>query len=85
MQTKEQLLTTSVNGHYMYSYGNSLSVPKVSGTLALIIDKNNYKDSPGKTIEHLKKYGYDNYKDKDSKKTINILNTYRALNKNGGV
>lgn len=52
MQTKEQLLTTSVNGHYMYSYGNSLSVPKVSGTLALIIDKNNYKDSPGKTIEH---------------------------------
>lgn len=66
MQTKEQLLTTSVNGHYMYWYGNSLSVPKVSGTLALIIDKNNYKD-------------------KDSKKTINILNTYRALNKNGGV
>ncbi|UXV38756.1 S8 family serine peptidase [Staphylococcus simulans] len=52
MQTKEQLLTTSVNGHYMYSYGNSLSAPKVSGTLALIIDKNNYKDSPGKTIEH---------------------------------
>lgn len=64
IQTKEQLLTTSVNGHYMYSYGNSLSTPKVSGTLLLILEKYNYKDS---------------------KKTINVLNTYRALNQNGGL
>lgn len=85
MQTKEQLLTTSVNGHYMYSYGNSLSTPKVSGALALIIDKYNYKDSPAKTIEHLKKYGYDDYKDKNYKKTIHVLNTYRALSQNGGL
>lgn len=66
-------------------YGNSLSTPKVSGTLALILEKYNYKDSPEKAIEHLKKYGYDNYKDKDSKKTINVLNTYRALSHNGGL
>ncbi|MGX0147511.1 S8 family peptidase [Staphylococcus hominis] len=85
MQTREQLLTTSVNGHYMYSYGNSLSTPKVSGTLALIIEKYNYKDSPTKSIEHLKKYGYDNYKDIHSKKNINVLNTYRALSQNGGL
>lgn len=40
----------------MYSYGNSLSTPKVSGNLALIIEKYNYQDSPTKSIEHLKKY-----------------------------
>lgn len=56
MWTREQLLTTSVNYHYMYSYGNSLSTPKVSGNLALIIEKYNYQDSPTKSIEHLKKY-----------------------------
>ena len=74
-QLKEQLLTTSVNGYYTYSYGNSLSAPKVSGTLALIIDKYNYKNSPSKTIEHLNNYGYDTYKDVKTKRSIKLLNT----------
>lgn len=54
---KEQILSTAPNGAYFYSSGTSIATPKVSGTLALIIDKYNYKDEPQKAIHHLYNYG----------------------------
>ena len=36
---KENILTTANNGRYIYQAGTSLATPKVSGALALIIDK----------------------------------------------
>ncbi|MGG0219810.1 S8 family serine peptidase [Bacillus mycoides] len=44
-------------GGYFATCGNSLAAPKVSGTLALIIDQNNYKQQPEKSIDFLYKYG----------------------------
>jgi len=44
-------------GGYFTTYGNSLAAPKVSATLALIIDQNKYKNQPEKSIDFLYKYG----------------------------
>lgn len=56
---KEQIVSTAPNGGYFYAAGTSVASPKVSGTLALIIDKYHYKDKPQKAIHHLYKYGVD--------------------------
>lgn len=54
---KEQILGTAPNGAYFYSSGTSIAAPKVSGALALIIDKYHYKNKPSKSIHHLYKFG----------------------------
>lgn len=57
MIQKEFILSTSINGYYDYQVGTSLAAPKVSGAIALVIDKYKYKDSPEKSISHIYKYG----------------------------
>jgi lantibiotic leader peptide-processing serine protease len=53
---QEQIVTTAPDG-YTYSWGNSIAAPKVSGTLALIIDKKNLKEQPNKSVRFLYNHG----------------------------
>ncbi|MDA1668151.1 S8 family serine peptidase [Bacillus cereus] len=57
---KEQVISTSPNGGYFYGVGTSTATPKVSGALALIIDKYKFKDSPQKSTHFLYKFGVEN-------------------------
>ncbi|MBE7099298.1 S8 family peptidase [Bacillus cereus] len=75
MLEKEFVLTTSMMGGYYYDCGTSIATPKVSGALALIIEKNNWKDKPNQSIRHLYKYGVGNKITTGEKK----LNIYNAL------
>ncbi|WP_394558024.1 S8 family peptidase [Priestia aryabhattai] len=54
---KEEVLSTTPNEGYSYAAGTSVSTPKVSGALALIIDKNHFKDKPNKALNFLYKNG----------------------------
>lgn len=54
---KENILTTANNGRYIYQAGTSLATPKVSGVLALIIDKYHLEKHPDKAIELLYQHG----------------------------
>lgn len=54
---KETILSTSANGRYVYQAGTSLAAPKVSGALALVIDKYNLKNEPQKTLNILQEKG----------------------------
>ncbi|MBO1582858.1 S8 family serine peptidase [Bacillus sp. XF8] len=60
LMLKELILTTAPGGGYSLSVGVSLAAPKVSGALALIIDKNNFKNDPDKAIRYLYKNGISN-------------------------
>ncbi|KAB2496355.1 S8 family peptidase [Priestia endophytica] len=72
--TKEQVLSTSPKGGYIYMAGTSSAAPKVSGTLALIIDQYHLKDNPKKAKQKLLQ------KSKRSAETnIKALNTYKAI------
>lgn len=66
MQT-QSILSTSSNGRYIYQSGTSLAAPKVSGALALEIDKYNLKNKPQTTLKLFENKGIDkeNYMDKD--------------------
>ncbi|HHY0838994.1 TPA: S8 family peptidase [Bacillus thuringiensis] len=55
MFKKEMILVAHPQGGYYFNYGNSLATPKVSGALALVIDKYGYKNKPNKAINHLKR------------------------------
>ncbi|MDT4003553.1 S8 family serine peptidase, partial [Staphylococcus aureus] len=57
---KENILTTAKNGRYIYQAGTSLATPKVSGALALIIDKYHLEKHPDKAIELLYQHGISN-------------------------
>ncbi|HDR8471402.1 TPA: S8 family serine peptidase [Bacillus cereus] len=76
MYEKEHVLTTAPNGEYVYQFGNSVAAPKVSGALALIIDKYNLKDSPNESIKYLYKYGVDK---EEMSLGHGILNVYKAI------
>ncbi|HFJ9447823.1 MULTISPECIES: S8 family peptidase [Bacillus] len=54
---KEQVISTSPNGGYFYGAGTSTATPKVSGALALIIDKYKFKNSPQKSTRFLYEFG----------------------------
>ncbi|WP_025151105.1 S8 family serine peptidase [Bacillus sp. H1a] len=54
---REMIVSTEPGGRYTFSSGNSLATPKVSGALALIIDKYKLKNKPDKSTEFLYKYG----------------------------
>jgi lantibiotic leader peptide-processing serine protease len=75
---KEQIIGAAPNGAYFFSSGTSISAPKVSGTLALIIDKYNYKDKPNRAARHLYKYGVDedtkNNREEFGHGILNVLN-----------
>ncbi|WP_342715407.1 S8 family serine peptidase [Bacillus paramycoides] len=55
MFKKEAILVAHPQGGYYYNFGNSLATPKVSGALALVIDKYGYKNKPNKAIGHLRR------------------------------
>jgi len=78
---KEQVLSTSPNGAYFYSSGTSISTPKVSGALALIIDKYGYKGKPEKSIQHLYKYGVKIDINNKEEFGYGRLNVFNALSK----
>lgn len=73
---KEQILTTNVDGGYYYDSGTSLAAAKVSGALALIAEKNQWKDQPHRVINHLYKYSTVNSPLTPRQKNLDI---YKAL------
>ncbi|MED1270811.1 S8 family serine peptidase [Bacillus mycoides] len=81
MYKKERIISTVPNQGYFYAYGNSMAAPKVSGALALIIDKNHLKNQPKKSIEFLYHNGVDRIGYNRDLFGNGILNVYRALSK----
>lgn len=73
----EKVLSTWPDG-YFYSAGNSVAAPKVSGALALIVDKYQLKDEPEKAVEFLYTHGVDK---KHSKNFYGngALNVYKVV------
>lgn len=53
---KEWVIVPTLEGKYTYAYGTSISTPKVSAALGLIIEKYHLKDQPDEVIKLL----YDN-------------------------
>lgn len=78
---KEQVISTQANGGYAYGIGTSLAAPKVSGALALIIDKYQFKDSPQKATRHLYRFGVDENSKKSYLLGNGILDIYNAISK----
>lgn len=80
LMLKELILTTAPGGGYALSVGVSLAAPKVSGALALIIDKNRFKNDPDKAIRYLYKNGVSN--DASINKSFygnGLLDVYKAI------
>ncbi|PFB87249.1 peptidase S8 [Bacillus thuringiensis] len=75
---KESILSTFPGG-YSYSSGVSTAAPKVSGALALIIDKYHFKDQPNKATKFLYKYGVDNRVKNKEQFGNGILDVYKAV------
>ncbi|MCU4986735.1 S8 family peptidase [Bacillus thuringiensis] len=76
----EQVVSTFPGGGYFFDSGNSVAAPKVSGALALIIDKYHLKDKPNSSVKFLYKYGVDQQNQNRDLFGNGILNVYKALN-----
>ncbi|MBR9656984.1 peptidase S8 [Bacillus cereus] len=76
---KEQVVGTAPGGGYSFSVGNSVAAPKVSGALALIIDKKNYKNQPNKSTNFLYQHGVNGYEEKYSFFGHGTLDVYKAV------
>ncbi|KXY33441.1 S8 family peptidase [Bacillus sp. FSL K6-0067] len=81
LEKKEKVLSTGPDQEYFYDAGNSVATPKVSGTLALIIDKQKLKKQPNRTVQFLYENGIDKTIDNDKRLSCGILNTYKAMAK----
>ncbi len=79
MYEKEQIISTVPNQRYFYSYGNSMAAPKVSGALALIIDKYRLKDQPNKAINFLYRNGVSDTQ--NNQLGHGVLDVYKALSR----
>ncbi|MCR6850513.1 S8 family serine peptidase [Bacillus sp. IBL03825] len=77
---KEHIISTTVGGGYSYRFGSSVAAPKVSATLALIIDKYGFKDKPNESIKFLYENGVDGQEDNKILKQ-GSLNVYKAVTK----
>jgi lantibiotic leader peptide-processing serine protease len=79
---KEMIMGPAINGAYTFNAGTSLAAPKVSGALALIIDKYGYRDKPDRAIHHLYSHGIRNTKKKDRHYYGHgVLDIFNALSK----
>ncbi|WP_181894709.1 S8 family peptidase [Staphylococcus felis] len=67
------ILSTHLQNSYNFFYGNSMATPKISATIALIIDKFNIFEYPQLAIRHLFNNSY--YANGNFK-----IDTYRCLN-----
>lgn len=70
---RDWILSTHLKNSYNFFYGNSMATPKISATIALIIDKFNLFEYPQLAIRHLfnnSYYVHNNF----------IINTYDCLN-----
>ncbi|MDA1762352.1 S8 family serine peptidase [Bacillus cereus] len=77
---KEHIMSTTIGGSYSFKFGTSLAAPKVSATLALIIDKYGFKDKPYEAVQFLYKNGVDK-QDNNTNFKPKSLNVYRAVTK----
>lgn len=75
----EQVLSTFPGGGYFFDSGNSIAAPKVSGALALIIDKYHLKDKPNSSVKFLYKYGVNQQSQHRDLFGNGTLDVYRAL------
>lgn len=76
---KEQIVGTAPGGGYSFSVGNSVAAPKVSGALALIIDKKNYKNQPNKSTNFLYQHGVNGEDGEYSLFGHGTLDVYKAV------
>ncbi|WP_309232416.1 MULTISPECIES: S8 family serine peptidase [Bacillus] len=75
------MLSTYPNGEHALLSGTSMAAPKVSGTIALIIDKYNMKKKPNKAINFLYNYGIDKTKENKNLYGNGMLDVYNAVSK----
>ncbi|MBC6971105.1 S8 family serine peptidase, partial [Bacillus sp. Xin] len=75
------ILSTYPNGEHALLSGTSMAAPKVSGTIALIIDKYNMKKKPNKAINFLYNYGIDKTKENKNLYGNGMLDVYNAVSK----
>ncbi|WP_259418174.1 S8 family peptidase [Bacillus toyonensis] len=78
---QEKILSTYPNGEHALLSGTSMAAPKVSGTIALIIDKYNMKKQPNKAINFLYNYGVDQTKENKNLYGNGMLDVYNAVRK----
>lgn len=77
---REMIVSTDPGGKYTFTSGNSLAAPKVSGALALIIDKYNLKNKPNESSAFLYKYGVRSDIFNSNSFGKGILDVYRIVN-----
>ncbi|MGF7407261.1 S8 family peptidase [Lactococcus lactis] len=73
---KDWLFTTTNTGWYQYVYGNSFAVPKVSGALALVVDKYGIKNP-----NQLKRFLLMNSPEVNGNRVLNIVDLLNGKNK----
>ncbi|WP_242307535.1 S8 family serine peptidase [Bacillus cereus group sp. BfR-BA-01331] len=78
---KEQVISTKPNGGYVYGVGTSTAAPKVSGAVALIIDKYHFKDLPQQATRHLYRFGVDKTSTESHLLGKGILDIYNAVSR----
>ncbi|NYZ59724.1 S8 family peptidase [Lactococcus lactis] len=73
---KDWLFTTTNTGWYQYVYGNSFATPKVSGALALVVDKYGIKNP-----NQLKRFLLMNSPEVNGNRVLNIVDLLNGKNK----
>ena len=73
---KDGLFTTTNTGWYQYVYGNSFAAPKVSGALALVVDKYGIKNP-----NQLKRFLLMNSPEVNGNRVLNIVDLLNGKNK----
>ncbi|MCU4771490.1 S8 family serine peptidase [Bacillus toyonensis] len=79
MYEKEQVISTGLEQDYIYDAGNSVAAPKISGALALIIDKKKFKNQPEQSVNYLYNHGVDYVPHAESLMGKGVLNVFKLL------
>ncbi|WP_377863277.1 S8 family serine peptidase [Bacillus sp. R86525] len=78
---EEQVLGVATDNRYGFSCGTSIAAPKVSGALALIIDKYHFKNQPNSSINFLYKFGVNHQEGSTDLSGNGVLDVYKAMNR----